>query len=102
MSMKIYDVPFDYAPGQQVLKKVHDLTKLGVKTEGPYTIECVHTNCNLTILLCEGNTRLSASTYAEFCHIDDHSTYPCEDNSKHGLYLSFSLFTSDLFSPPHI
>ncbi len=28
---------FDYAPGQQVLKKVHNLTKLGVRTEGPYT-----------------------------------------------------------------
>jgi hypothetical protein len=41
----------DYAPGQQVLKKVHDPTKLGVKTEGPYTIECVHINGNLTILL---------------------------------------------------
>ena len=33
---------YDYAPGQQVLKKVHNPTKLGVRTEGPYTIECVH------------------------------------------------------------
>ncbi len=47
---------YDYAPGQQVLKKVHDPTKLGVTTEGPYTIECVHVNDNLTILLCEGIT----------------------------------------------
>ncbi len=47
---------FDYAPGQQVLKKVHNPTKLGVKTEGPYTIECVHVNGNLTILLREGIT----------------------------------------------
>jgi hypothetical protein len=30
---------FDYAPGQQVLKKVYDPTKLGVRTEGTYTIE---------------------------------------------------------------
>jgi hypothetical protein len=47
---------FDYAPGQQVLKKVHNPTKLGVRTEGPYTIECVQVNGNLTILLCEGIT----------------------------------------------
>ncbi len=33
---------YDYAPGQQVLKKVHNPTKLGVRMEGPYTIECVH------------------------------------------------------------
>jgi hypothetical protein len=31
---------FDYAPGQQVLKKVHNPTELGVRMEGPYTIEC--------------------------------------------------------------
>ncbi len=45
---------FDYAPGQQVLKKVHNPTKLGVRPEGPYTIEPIHINGNLTILLCEG------------------------------------------------
>ena len=39
---------FDYAPGQQVLKKVHDPTKLGVRTDDPYTIEHVHINGNLT------------------------------------------------------
>ncbi len=47
---------YDYAPGQQVLKKVHDPTKLGVRTEGPYTNECIQVNCNLTILLREGIT----------------------------------------------
>jgi hypothetical protein len=47
---------FDYAPGQQVLKKVHNPTKLGVKTEGPCTVENVHVNSNFTILLCEGIT----------------------------------------------
>ncbi len=47
---------YDYTPGQQVLKKVHDPTKLGVRMEGPYTIECIHVNCNLTILLHEGIT----------------------------------------------
>ncbi len=30
---------FDYALGQQVLKKVHDPTKLGVRMEGSHTIE---------------------------------------------------------------
>jgi hypothetical protein len=47
---------YDYAPGQQVLKKKHNPTKLGVRTEGPYTIERVHINGNLTILLREGIT----------------------------------------------
>ena len=47
---------FDYAPGQQVLKSVHDPTKLGVRTDGPYTIECVHVNGNLTIILRPGVT----------------------------------------------
>ncbi len=40
--------------------------------------------------------------YTEICRIIDHFTYPCEDDSQHGLYLRFSLFTSDPFSPPHI
>jgi hypothetical protein len=47
---------YDYAPGQQVLKKVHDPTKLGVRTEGPYTIESIHIKGNLTIFLHEGIT----------------------------------------------
>ncbi len=47
---------FDYAMGHQVLKKVHDPAKLGVRTEGPYTIERVHINGSLTILLREGIT----------------------------------------------
>jgi hypothetical protein len=47
---------YDYAPGQQVLKKVHNPTKLGVRREGPYTIERIHIDGNLTILLREGIT----------------------------------------------
>ena len=78
---------FDYAPGQQVLKKVHNPTKLRVRTEGPYTIERIHNIGNLTILLLKG--LLNASTYAGFCHIVDHFHIPtltltltlCEDNS---------------------
>ena len=48
---------FDHAPGQQVLKKVHDPTKLGVRMGGPYTIERVHINGNLTIILCPSVTK---------------------------------------------
>jgi hypothetical protein len=44
---------YDYALGQQVLKKVHNPTKLVVRTEILSTIECVHINGNLTILLHE-------------------------------------------------
>jgi hypothetical protein len=40
---------FDYALGQQVLKKVHNPTKLRVRTEGPYTIERIHIKGNLTV-----------------------------------------------------
>ncbi len=47
---------YDYALGQQVLKKVHNPTKLGVRTEGPFTIERVRINGNLTIKLNEGVT----------------------------------------------
>jgi hypothetical protein len=47
---------YDYAPGQQVLKKMHNPTKLGVRTEGLYNIERVHVNGNLTTLLREGIT----------------------------------------------
>ncbi len=47
---------YHYSPGQQVLKKVHNPTKLGVRTEGSYTIERIHINGNSTILLHEGIT----------------------------------------------
>ena len=46
----------DYAPGQKVLKKVHDPTKLGVRTSGPYTINRVHVNGTLTIDISPGVT----------------------------------------------
>ncbi len=59
---------YDYAPGQQVLEKVQDPTKLGVRTEGPYTIECVHVNGNLTILLHEGITeRINIRRVLPYC-----------------------------------
>jgi hypothetical protein len=43
---------FDYALGEQDLKK-EDPTKLGERMGAPYTIEPVHVNGNLTILLHE-------------------------------------------------
>ncbi len=59
---------YDYAPGQQVLKKVHNPTKLGVRTEGPYIIECKHVNGNLTILLREGITeRINIRRVLPYC-----------------------------------
>jgi hypothetical protein len=48
---------YDYATGEQVPKKVHNPTSLGVRTNGPYTIERVHVNGTLTIKL-----RLNVST----------------------------------------
>jgi len=47
---------FDYAPGQEVLKKVHDPTKLGERTTGPYKILRVHANGTVTMLLKPGVT----------------------------------------------
>ena len=59
---------YNYAPGQQVLKKVHNPIKLGVRTEGPYTIEHVHINGNLTILLREGITeRINICRVLPYC-----------------------------------
>ena len=47
---------YDYALGQKDLKKVHNPTKLGVRTSGPYTIERVHVNGTLSIELRPGVT----------------------------------------------
>ena len=58
----------DYVSGQKVLKKVHDPTKLGVRTEGPYIIERVHVNGNLTIKLREGVTeRINIRRVIPYC-----------------------------------
>jgi len=47
---------YDYAVGMQVLKKIHDPTKMGPRTQGPFTILTVHANGNLTIELRSGVT----------------------------------------------
>ena len=45
---------YDYTAGQKILKKVHNPTKLGVRTSGPYTIQRVHVNGTITIQLRQG------------------------------------------------
>lgn len=47
---------YDYVQGQRVLKKIHDPTKLGERTEGPYVIQSVHVNGTVTIVLRAGVT----------------------------------------------
>ena len=42
---------YDYEINQKVFKKLHKPTKLGENHEGPYNIEQVHVNGNLTIKL---------------------------------------------------
>ena len=45
---------FDYKQGEKVLKKVHDPRKLEQRWDGPYPIERVHVNGNVTIALKPG------------------------------------------------
>ena len=47
---------YNYQPQQQVLKKNSNPQKLGERTSGPYLIEKVHTNGNITIKLNEETT----------------------------------------------
>jgi hypothetical protein len=60
--MRVYNVPIGSnvrmtkLRDNKFLGSVH-LTKLGVRMEGPSTIERVHVNGNLTIFLCEGITK---------------------------------------------
>jgi hypothetical protein len=91
---------YDYTPGQQVLKKVHNPTKLGVRTEGLYTIDCIHINGNLTILLHEGVTeRINIRRVLPY-----HWTIPHAPVKTILTWIvsRFSLFTSDpFFSTSH-
>ena len=47
---------YDYEVGEKVLKRVHDPTKLGQRTTGPYKIEQVHTNGTVVLELRPGIT----------------------------------------------
>ncbi len=75
-------------------------TKLGVRMEGPSTIECVHVNGNLTTLLRKGITEcINICRYLSYCwpfHI------PLWRQFLAWIVFEVSLFTSDPFSPPHI
>ncbi len=75
-------------------------TKLGVRLEGPSTIERVHINGNLIILLRERITEcINVCRDPSYCwpfHI------PLWKQLLAWVVLRFSLFTSDPFSPPHI
>ncbi len=74
--MRIYNVPIGSNVRMTKLKENKFWrsmcpTKLVVRMEGPFTIECVHVNGNLTILLCEGiieriNTRRDLSYCSPF------------------------------------
>ena len=45
---------FDYKQGERVLKKIHDPKKLDIWWDGPYPIERIHDNGNVTITLKPG------------------------------------------------
>ena len=47
---------YDYQVGQKVLKKRHEWSKLGEKWDGPFSIERVHVNGNITIAIRDGVT----------------------------------------------
>lgn len=42
---------YDFEINQKVLKQLHKPTKLGERYEGPYNLEKVHCNGNITIKL---------------------------------------------------
>ena len=45
---------YNYAQNQKVLKKVHDPTKVGIRTSGPYKIKKMHYNGTVTMELPPG------------------------------------------------
>ena len=47
---------YDYQPGLKILKKEHKWTKLGERWDGPFEINKVHVNRNVTVNLREGVT----------------------------------------------
>ena len=45
---------YDYQPGQKILKKKHEWTKIGERWDGAFEIKKVHVNGNVTIDLRQG------------------------------------------------
>ena len=71
---------YDYAQGQKILKKLHNPTKLGVRTTGPYIIERIHVNRTITTEIRPGIiNRINIWQVISFRCI--FSTYPSEDKS---------------------
>ena len=48
---------FDYQPGQSVLIKRHEFTKLGERWDGPYPVQRSHVNGTLTLEFRPGLTK---------------------------------------------
>jgi hypothetical protein len=44
-------IDFDYQPGQQCYKHIHEPTKIDPRWDGPYTITKIHTNGTVEIQL---------------------------------------------------
>ena len=75
-------------------------TKLGVRMEGPSTIESMHVNGNLITLLREGITEpINVCRDLSYCWPFQ---IPLWRQLLAWVVLRFSLFTTDPFSPPHI
>jgi len=64
----------DYVPTR--MKKMHDPTKLGVRTSGSYTIMRVHINGTITLQL-----RLGVTERINICRVIPY--HPCEDLLLH-------------------
>eukprot|EP00957_Ditylum_brightwellii_P208168 15356149-Ditylum_brightwellii.AAC.1 len=72
---------YDYALGQKAMKKVHDPTKLGGRTSGPYIVEHVHVNGTLSKELCPGFTKhINIIRVITFVH----NTVPLVPSEGHG------------------
>ncbi len=76
-------------------------TKLGVRMEGPSIIERVHVNDNLTTLLHKGITE-HINIRRDLLHCWPFHVPLWRQFLAWIVFLRFSLFTSDPFSPPHI
>ena len=59
---------YDYALNQKVLKKVHDPTKLGIRTTGPYKLKKTHVNGTVTMELRPGvSERINIRCVIHYC-----------------------------------
>ena len=66
---------YDYCQVQQVLKKVYNRTKLGVRTSSPFIVQHVHVNGTITIILRPGvSKRINICRILSF--VDTTSTNP--------------------------